>query len=92
MLAQREFGSEAWRKRQREEISFEGRERTLGTSRKEERVLMFGLPNWDGTVGVEGEEVAADCAWNCACGSGGGGGAGKGEEEACWGLGLLFSL
>ncbi len=73
IVAQRDWGEEAWRSRQMYSISFGGRARILGTSMKEDRVLIPG--------GVEGltdsghEEEVVDPS-----GEGGGGGLGKGES------------
>ena len=40
MAAHRDCGSEAWRRRQMSSISLMGRERVLGTSRKDDKVLI----------------------------------------------------
>lgn len=64
MLAQREVGEEAWRRRQRWDISGAGRWAVLGRERKVERGRMPG-----GVLVGEGG----------ARGWGGGGGGGKGE-------------
>lgn len=64
MVAHRELGELAWRRRQMVWISFSGRVRVLGMSRKEERVLM---PGGVALISVVGNRGA-------------GGGGGNGDE------------
>lgn len=60
ITAQREFGDEAWRRRQIISISLAGRSRVLSTSMKEERVFMGASDDGDlegGGGGGGGETV-----------------------------------
>lgn len=63
-MAQRELGELTWRRRQIASISFSGRVRVLGMSRKEERILMPGGLALISSVGNRGA----------------GGGGGNGDE------------
>lgn len=54
MVAQRELGVLTWRRRQIVSISFSGRVKVLGMSRKEERVLMPGGEDLISSVGNRG--------------------------------------
>ena len=61
MLAQREVGEEAWRRRHIWEISVGGRARVFSTSMKEDRVLRAG--------GLNGEVVGGGGADGCGGGN-----------------------
>ncbi len=85
-MAEREFGLEACRRRQRWDISVGGSSSVFERLRIDDRGLIPGgglEPSWDDGARALGTGSCSGCF-------GGGGGAGKGDADAGWVIGVLL--